>query len=239
MQRDEDPGETARGGENLYHHEFRQDGVTVEVGVHRDGNNAFVRWRTDERSGEHGNVHGGDLVLNFPEFVTGEEAAETVELPEHVLVELRSDLERLTEEIAGEMTEEQRQQMEDDREVFLRARSILEDSDVPEPSEYGPRAFEPEDAPEGREVVVTVEPHNGVAEIYVEVGGNDGYSPNYDLSENKLTLPGGRWNVNKEIEIPEEVALGLLSDLRSLQQELNERRKAYDDAVEQAREDVL
>lgn len=238
MQSDENADE--KDGEDTgYSHEFRHDGATVEVGVHRDGNNAFVRWRTEDRRGEHGAVHAGDLVLNFPEFVTGEEAAETVELPEHVLVKLRTDLKDLREEITEGMSEEERRREREDRKVFERAREIIESTDVPEPSDYETRVFEPEDAPEGASVEAVVEPHNGVAEISVEVGGDEGYSPHYDLSENRLTLPGGRWNVNQEVEIPEDVALGLLSDLRSLQQELNERRRAYDDAVEQAREEVL
>lgn len=238
MQSDENP-EEKEDGDAGYRHEFRRDGATVEVDVHRDGNNAFVRWRTDGRSGEHGAVHAGELVLNFPEFVTGEEAAETVELPEHVLVKLREDLGELREEITDGMSQEEMEREEEDRKVFERAREIIESSDVPEPSEYEPQVFEPEDAPDGAEVEAVVEPHNGVAEISVEVGGNQGYSPHYDLSENRMTLPGGRWNVNQEVEIPEDVALRLLSDLRSLQEELNERRRAYDDAVKQARDEVL
>ncbi len=234
MQRDEQ-----RSGADDYPHSFEADDVTVEVGVHRDGNNAFVRWRIGDREGEHGSVHGGDLVLNFPEFVTGEEGAETVKLPEHTLVKLRSDLEDLRDEIAEGMSEEELQREEEDRRVFERAREIIQKSDVPEPSQYEAREFEPEDAPEGQVVEARVEAHNGVAEISVDVGGNQGYSPHYDLSENTLTLPGGRWNVTQEVELPEDVALGLLSDLRELQQELNERRKAYDDAVDQARDEVL
>ncbi|MFP4631968.1 MAG: hypothetical protein ACLFMT_00835 [Halobacteriales archaeon] len=219
-----------------YDYRFTSGDAEYEAEAHVDGNNAFVRWRGDGSEGEHGRLSGDRLILNFKAYVVGEAEARYVELPPDVAESLAEDVEAREREILASLDDEDREKVDDERQVYLRAREILESSDVPEPSEYDAYVVDDERA---GEVELHVEPHNGVAEIHVDSDAAVGYAPTYDFEEGVLTLPANEWGLTGEVELPERVGLGLLADLRELQQELNERRRAYDDAVEQAREEVL
>lgn len=194
-----------------------------------------MRWELGDRSGEFGGLTSDGLfVLDVEEYVTSGGSSDTVSIPEEAVETLTRELEDVRDEIGKDMTDEERRIFEEDKQVFLRAREILTEEGVPEVDEFG--TYELDD--EGNTVSLRAEEHEGVAEVSVEAPGVTGYSPKYDLGEGVLSLPINDWGVSKELDVPEEIAESLLSDLRDLQRQLNERREAYTEAVERAHKEL-
>ncbi|MDY7082548.1 MAG: hypothetical protein SXQ77_09130, partial [Halobacteria archaeon] len=209
----------------------------LKLQAYRSGVNAFVRWETDEDEGERGGIAEGDkFVFDIEEYVVTGGKGETEEIPRDAFESLSDELDAIREEaIEDELTEEEARSFEADKHVILRAKEILEDRGAPEIGEYGTYEFEKN----GRVIELGVEPRAGVAEILVRMDNSEGYSPRYELDQNRLTLPPSpTWSVVTEIDIPEDVADDLLDDLISLQEELNERSEVYEEAVKQARDEL-
>lgn len=224
-----------------YDYSYPTDEGTVRLGAYRNAFNAYVRWAFDDRSGELGGLtQDGMLVLDVEEYVRSNGDAETVALPDEAVERLRDDLDEVRDEIAEEMTEDEREAFEDDKQIILRAREILSEEDIPEPDDTDEYSFEHTDGRgETEEVVLRAEPRNGVAEVYVEARPVEGYAPKYDLGDGILSLPANDWGISREIEVPEDIAEELLNDLKRVQKQLNERKEAYHEAVERARQEIL
>jgi hypothetical protein len=232
-----------------YDYEYETEDGVLRLGAYRNAFNAYVRWDLElddgetevDRSGELGGLtRDGMLVLDIQEYVRSNGDAETVALPDEAVEALREDLSGIREEIGEEMTDDEREAFEDDKRVILRAREILEQEGTPSVDETDEYVFERDtDGPgDGEEVTLTAEPRDGVAEVAVETRGVEGYSPTYDLGSGVLSLPADDWGISREIEVPDGVAESLLDDLMTLQEQLNERKEAYHDAVRRAREEV-
>ena len=224
-----------------YDYSYETEEGTVRLGAYRNAFNAYVRWKFEDRSGELGGLtEDGMLVLDIQEYVRSNGDSETVALPDEAVERLEDDLAEIREEIGEEMTEDEKEAFEDDKRIILRAREILAEEGVPQVDETEEYVFERED---GRgnteEVCVYAEPREGVAEIAVETRGAEGYSPKYDLSQGVMSLPVDDWGIAREIDVPDEIADALLKDLRRTQEQLNERREAYHNAVERARQEIL
>jgi hypothetical protein len=224
-----------------YDYRYETDEGTVRLGAYRNAFNAYVRWSFDDRSGELGGLtEDGMLVLDIQEYVRSNGDSETVALPDEAVERLEDDLAEIRNEIGKEMTDDEKEAFEDDKRIILRAREILDEEGAPRVESTDVYAFEREDG-HGNvvEVRVTAEPRDGVAELAVETKGVEGYSPKYDLSEGVMSLPVDDWGISREIEVPDGIADSLLEDLRKTQEQLNERREAYHDAVRRAREEVV
>ena len=233
-----------------YDYEYETHDGVLHLGAYRNAFNAYVRWSLEiddgdeyvDRSGELGGLtQDGMLVLDIEEYVRSNGDAETVALPDEAVDALRDDLAEIRDEIGEEMTDDEREAFEDDKQVILRAREILAEEGTPDVEEKDEYVFERNtDGPDdGEEVVLRAEPRDGVAEVAVETRAVEGYSPTYDLGSGVLSLPADDWGISREIDVPEEIAEALLDDLMELQEGLNERKEAYHDAVRQAREEVL
>jgi len=213
----------------------------VRLGAYRNAFNAYVRWSFDDRSGELGGLtEDGMLVLDIQEYVRSNGNSETVALPDEAVERLEDDLAEIREEICQEMTKDEKEAFEDDKRIILRAREILADEGTPDIEDTEEYVFDREDG-RGKveEVYVSAEPRDGVAEIAVETRGAEGYSPMYDLSKGVMSLPADDWGISREIDVPDSIADALLEDLKRLQEQLNERKEAYHDAVERARREVV
>lgn len=222
-----------------YDYKYETDEGTVRLGAYRNAFNAYVRWSFDDRSGELGGLTGdGVLILDVEEYVRSNGEAETVSIPDEAADRLEQDLEDIRDEIREEMTDDEREAFEDDKRVILRAREILAEEGTPEIKATGEYVFEQGDG-HNEEVVLSAEPREGVAEVAVETRASEGYAPKYDLGNGVLSLPADDWGISREIDVPQDVAEALLEDLQELQEQLNERKEAYHDAVRQAREEIL
>lgn len=224
-----------------YDYRYETDEGKVRLGAYRNAFNAYVRWSFDDRSGELGGLtEDGMLVLDIQEYVRSNGESETVALPGEAVERLEDDLAEIREEIGEEMTEDEKEAFEDDKRIILRAREILAEEGTPEVDDTDEYVFKRED---GRgnveEVRVHAESRDGVAEVAVETRGAEGYSPIYDLSEGVMSLPADDWGISREIDVPDRIADALLDDLKHLQEQLNERREAYHDAVERARREIV
>lgn len=226
-----------------YDYRYETEEGTVLLGAYRNAFNAYVRWRFDdnERSGELGGLtEDGMLVLDVQEYVKSNGNSETIQLPDEAVERIEEDLKEIREEIGEEMTEDEKAAFEDDKRIILRAREILAEEGAPQVPDTDEYVFERED---GRgnteEVTVKAEPRRGVAEVAVETPVLEGYSPTYDLGEGVLSLPADDWGIARDVEVPDSIASALLEDLTRLQERLNERREAYHDAVERARQEVV
>ncbi len=232
-----------------YEYRYETDEGVVRLGAYRNAFNAYVRWKfesesTDddgERAGELGGLtEDGMLVLDVEKYVRSNGDSETFALPDEAVERLEDDLAEIRDEIADEMTDDERRVFEDDKRIILRAREILAEEGAPKVSETEEYVFDRED---GRgnveEVHVRAEPRDGVAEIAVETRGIDGYSPKYDLGAGMMSLPVDDWGIARKVEVPDEIAGALLDDLRRMQEQLNERREAYHEAVQRARDEVV
>lgn len=228
-----------------YDYRYETEEGTVLLGAYRNAFNAYVRWKFDNNersdSGELGGLtEDGMLVLDTQEYVKSSGDSETIPLPDEAVGRLEQDLNDIRDEIAEEMTEDEREAFEDDKRIILRAREILAEEGAPQVPDTDKYVFERDD---GRgnteEVVVKAEPRRGVAEVAVETPVLEGYSPTYDLGEGVLSLPADDWGIARDVEVPEEIASALLEDLKRLQEQLNERREAYHDAVRRAHEEVV
>jgi len=218
-----------------YEHEYELSDGFLHVGTYRNDRNAYVRWKFGERSDELGGLTSdGLLVLDVPEYVTSGGNSETLRIPDEAVETLTRELEEVRDEIDDEMTDDERRIFEEDKQVFLRAREILSEEGVPEVDDY--EKYEFDDA--GNTVSLRAEEREGVAEVAVDAPGVDGYSPKYDLGKGVLSLPINDWGMSKDLDVPEDIAESLLSDLRDLQEQLNARREAYTDAVERAHEEL-
>jgi len=226
-----------------YDYRYETEEGTVLLGAYRNAFNAYVRWRFDdnERSGELGGLtDDGMLVLDVQEYVKSSGEAETIELPDEAVERLEADLEEIRDEIGEEMTEDEKEAFEDDKRIILRAREILAEEGAPQVPETEEYVFERDDGRGNKEEVsVKAEPRRGVAEVAVETPVLEGYSPTYDLGEGVLSLPADDWGIARDVDVPEEIATALLEDLTRLQESLNERREAYHEAVERARQEVV
>ena len=233
-----------------YDYEYETDDGVLRLGAYRNDFNAYVRWSLEvddgeevlDRSGEVGGLtQDGMLVLDIDDYVRSNGDAETVALPDEAIEALRDDLAEIRNEIGEEMTDDEREAFEDDKQVILRAREILAEEGTPEVEETDEYAFERDtDGPaDGDEVVLSAEPRDGVAEVAVETRTVERYSPTYDLGSGVLSLPADDWGISREIEVPEDIAEELLEDLMELQEQLNGRKEAYHEAVRRAREEVL
>jgi hypothetical protein len=233
-----------------YDYEYETDNGVLRLGAYRNAFNAYVRWSLEiddgddyiDRSGELGGLtQDGMLVLDIEEYVRSNGDAETVALPDEAIEALRQDLAEIRNEIGEEMTDDEREAFEDDKQVILRAREILAEEGTPDVDETDEYVFERDtDGPgDGDEVVLSAEPRDGVAEVAVETRGVEGYSPTYDLGSGVLSLPADDWGITREIDVPDDVAESLLDDLMEVQEQLNERKEAYHDAVRRAREEIL
>ncbi|MDY6780037.1 MAG: hypothetical protein SV760_05745 [Halobacteria archaeon] len=230
-----------------YSYEVDSEGVVLRMEPFRRGADVYVRWEMEseegrKRRGERGGLTEDDvLILDVNEYMRSDGEAETVLVPSETAEEVREEVEGLRDTgIEETLTDEEAEAFETDRTVILRAREILEDEGVPTVSEYG--SYEFEEGEGERSISLRAEPHQGIAEVAVEIGEAEdatGYSPKHDLGSNRLTLPPvGDWGVTTEIEVPEGIADDLLDDLSSLQEELNQKREAYNDAVRRAKEEV-
>ena len=233
-----------------YDYEYETDNGVLRLGAYRNAFNAYVRWSLEiddgddyiDRSGELGGLtQDGMLVLDIEEYVRSNGDAETAALPDEAIEALRQDLAEIRNEIGEEMTDDEREAFEDDKQVILRAREILAEEGTPDVDETDEYVFERDtDGPgDGDEVVLSAEPRDGVAEVAVETRGVEGYSPTYDLGSGVLSLPADDWGITREIDVPDDVAESLLDDLMEVQEQLNERKEAYHDAVRRAREEIL
>lgn len=219
-----------------YDYSYETDEGELRLGVYRNAFNAYVRWSFDDRSGEMGGMTGdGMLVLDVEEYVRSNGDAETVALPDEAVERIEEDLDEIREEIAQEMTDSELEAFEDDKQVILRAREILAEEGVPTVDVPEEHVFESD----GDEVALRAEGREGVAELRIETPVASGYSPMYDLGDGVVSLPADDWGISREIDVPEDVAEKVLDDLQELQEQLNERREAYHDAVRRAREEVL
>jgi len=218
-----------------YEHEYEIPDGLLCLETYRNDRNAYIRWELGEESGEFGGLtRDGLLVLDVQEYVTSGGSSETVSIPQRAVETLTRELEDIRDEVGNDMTDDERKIFEEDKQVFLRAREILTEEGAPEIGEFS--SYELDD--EGNTVSLRAQEHEGVAEVSVEAPGVAGYSPKYDLGEGVLSLPMNDWGVSKELEVPDEIAESLLSDLRELQKQLNARREAYSDAVERAHEEL-
>lgn len=226
-----------------YDYRYETEEGTVRLGAYRNAFNAYVRWdfEDSDRSGELGGLtEDGMLVLDIQEYVRSNGNSETVALPEEAVERLKEDLAEIRKEIGEEMTEDEKEAFEDDKRIILRAREILAEEGTPEVEDTDEYVFEREDGRGNVEDVrVRAEPRDGVAEVAVETRGAEGYSPMYDLSEGVMSLPADDWGISREIDVPEDIADTLLDDLKRIQEQLNQRREAYHDAVERARREIL
>ena len=226
-----------------YDYRYETEEGTVRLGAYRNAFNAYVRWDFEDRdrSGELGGLtEDGMLVLDIQEYVRSNGESETVALPDEAVESLKEDLAEVREEIGEEMTEDEKEAFEDDKRIILRAREILAEEGAPDVDKTEEYKFDREDGRGNtQEVRVRAEPRDGVAELAVETRGAEGYSPKYDLSKGVMSLPVDDWGISREIEVPEAVADSLLEDLKSLQQQLNERREAYHEAVERAHDEII
>lgn len=224
-----------------YDYRYETDEGVVRLGAYRNAFNAYVRWSFDDRSGELGGLtEDGMLVLDIQEYVRSNGDSETVALPDEAVERLEDDLAEIRDEIGKEMTEDEKEAFEDDKRIILRAREILAEEGTPEVEDTDEYVFEREDGRGSVEDVrVRAEPRDGVAEVTVETRGAEGYSPMYDLSEGVMSLPADDWGISREIDVPEDIADALLVDLKRIQEQLNQRREAYHDAVERARREIL
>lgn len=233
-----------------YDYEYETDNGVLRLGAYRNAFNAYVRWSLEmddgddyiDRSGELGGLtQDGMLVLDIEEYVRSNGDAETAALPDEAIEALRQDLAEIRNEIGEEMTDDEREAFEDDKQVILRAREILAEEGTPDVDETDEYVFERDtDGPgDGDEVVLSAEPRDGVAEVAVETRGVEGYSPTYDLGSGVLSLPADDWGITREIDVPDDVAESLLDDLMEVQEQLNERKEAYHDAIRRAREEIL
>jgi len=224
-----------------YDYRYETEEGMVRLGAYRNAFNAYVRWSFDDRSGELGGLtEDGMLVLDIQEYVRSNGNSETVALPDEAVERLEDDLAEIREEICQEMTKDEKEAFEDDKRIILRAREILADEGTPDIEDTEEYVFDREDG-RGKveEVYVSAEPRDGVAEIAVETRGAEGYSPMYDLSKGVMSLPADDWGISREIDVPDSIADALLEDLKRLQEQLNERKEAYHDAVERARREVV
>ena len=224
-----------------YDYRYETEEGTVRLGAYRNAFNAYVRWDFEDRSGELGGLtEDGMLVLDIQEYVRSNGNSETVALPDEAVERLKEDLAEIRKEIGEEMTEDEKEAFEDDKRIILRAREILAEEGTPEVEDTDEYVFEREDGRGNVEDVrVRAEPRDGVAEVAVETRGAEGYSPMYDLSEGVMSLPADDWGISREIDVPEDIADALLDDLKRIQEQLNQRREAYHDAVERARREIL
>jgi len=219
-----------------YDYSYETDEGELRLGVYRNAFNAYVRWNLGDRSGELGGLTSdGMLVLDVEEYVRSNGDAETVALPDEAVERIEEDLDRIRDEITEEMTESEIEAFEDDKQVILRAREILAEEGVPTVDAPEEHVFESD----GDEVVLCAEGREGVAELHVETPDIEGYAPMYDLGDGVVSLPADDWGMSREIDVPDEVAEEVLEELQRLQEQLNERREAYTDAVSRAREEVL
>jgi len=230
-----------------YDYEYETEDGVLRLGAYRNAFNAYVRWSFEvddgeevvDRSGELGGLTSdGMLVLDTEEYVRSNGESETAALPDEAVEALRDDLEEIREEIGEEMTDDEREAFEDDKRTILRAREILEEEGAPEPETTDEYVFERGEGDDSEEVVVRAQPRDGVAEVAVETRGVDGYAPKYDLGSGVLSLPADDWGITREVDVPDDVAEALLDDLMRVQEGLNERKEAYQDAVRRARDEV-
>lgn len=226
-----------------YDYRYETDEGTVLLGAYRNAFNAYVRWRFDdnERSGELGGLtDDGMLVLDIQEYVKSGGDSEAIEIPDEAVERLEGDIAEIRDEVSEEMTEDEKEAFEDDKQIILRAREILSAEGVPQIPETDEYVFERDDGRGNKEEVsVKAEPRQGVAEVAVETPVLEGYSPTYDLGEGVMSLPADDWGIARDVDVPEEIATALLEDLTRLQESLNERREAYHEAVERARQEVV
>lgn len=215
-----------------------EDGV-LEFEAYRRGVNAYIRWRHGDRTGERGGLtRDGEFVYDVDEYVKSGRG-DVVELPNEVLEGVREDLLELRREGVEDLGDGEAEALELQERVVERAREILVEEGAPEVGEYGRYSFSYSDSRGEHDVRVGVEARGGVAEVWVETDAVEGYSPNYDLDQGKLTLPlSDGFVVQYEVDVPASVAEPLLEDLIGLQEELERRREAYDDAVERAWSEV-
>ncbi|MDZ7687516.1 MAG: hypothetical protein U5J64_02130 [Halobacteriales archaeon] len=231
-----------------YDYRYETEEGVVRLGAYRNAFNAYVRWRFEDgetngdgRSGELGGLtEDGMLVLDIQEYVRSNGESETVALPEEAVESIEDDLAEIREEIGDEMTDDEKEAFEDDKRIILRARDILAEEGTPQVDDTEEYVFNRKDGRgNAEEVRVRAEPRDGVAEIAVETRGTEGYSPKYDLSKGVMSLPVDDWGIAREIDVPDGIADALLDDLMKTQEQLNERREAYHEAVELARQEVV
>lgn len=215
-----------------------EDGV-LEFEAYRRGVNAYIRWRHDgEEGGRGGLTEDGEFVYDVDEYVKSGRG-DVVELSPEVLEGVREDLLELRREGVEELGDDEAEALELQERVVERARKILVEEGAPEVGEYDDYGFSYSDSRGEHDVRVGVEARGGVAEVWVETDAVEGYSPNYDLDRGMLTLPlSDGFGVQYEVDVPDSVAEPLLEDLIGLQEDLERRREAYDDAVERAWSEV-
>jgi hypothetical protein len=228
--------------EDGFEYETETDGETLHMTPYRSGVNAYLRWRYGDRSGDRGGVTAdGRFVFDVRAYVQDGGDAETAPLDAEVHESVLEELETLRDEgVAEELGDEAASAFAEDKRIFERAREILAEEDGPVVDDFEPYELAVEVGDRTLEVELRAVEHEGLAEVRVTADGLEGYAPTYELGEGWLTLPAmGSYGFTNRIEVPDDVAEPLLDDLTTLQEQLNARRKAYDDAVERARDEVL
>lgn len=233
---DTDEGPTAE-----YEYTIDVEGDVLAMTPYRRGVNAFLRWEYAGDEGRRGGVTADGLFVADAERYVRDEDVATLPLPEALHEDVLSDLERLRSEgVEEQLSSEEAEAFEQDKRVFERAREILEAGDRPTVDETEAHTIEVELGDRMKEVTLRAVEHEGLAEVRVQVDDLEGYSPRYELGERILTLPAmGTWRFTQQIEVPAATADALLDDLTRLQEQLNARREAYDDAVERARDEII
>ncbi len=227
--------------ERQYSYEIDIGDESISLEPYKHGVNAFIRWRKNNESGKFGGItERGELALDIREYMKSIGKTETYKIPEETLPSIQSELRTLRDEVIREASGDEAEEMEEHRELMDRAKEILQEEGVPSVGTYDFYEFERNNTQgENKKIQLRAKARNGVAEITVKTDTGQGYSPKYDLSNNKLTLPPIEpWGLMHQIELPEGIAKSLLDDLKDMQKELNEKKERYDDAVMQAREEI-
>lgn len=229
-------------GTEDHEYETEVEGRRLAMTPYRRGANAFLRWRYGDRTGDRGGVTAdGRFVFDVEDYVERDGDAETAPLPDEVHGAVLEELETIRDEgVAAELGDEAAEAFQQDKRIFERAREILADEEPPSVDDCEVHGMTVQVGDRSLDVELQAVEREGIAEVLVTADDLEGFAPTYELGERWLTLPAmGNYGFTNRVEVPEAVAEALLSDLTRLQEQLNARREAYDEAVERARDEVL